>query len=100
MYYQQHYGLYGDYFNPCDRDYEEKYIINVALCEAETLFDISLAILVATQCCFVVCLLIYKSQEFKRYDGCGDMWCVFIYIQIVISSVYALVMWFYIASLV
>ena len=76
-FYKQHVDGGPRYLHPCN--YAEIFIHEKALCEIYPLFDISVGILVATQCSFIVCLVIYKKEELKRYDRCGDCWCMFIY---------------------
>ena len=75
-------------------------MIDKAFCESDTVFNISIGTLVATQCSFIVCLVIYKHNELKRHNRRGDCWCVFIYTYIVISFIYVLALWLHTASLV
>ena len=59
IYYYQYYSG-ASYYNPCDTAEED--IRNKAECYADTLFNNSICVLAATQCSFVVSILIYKKQ--------------------------------------
>ena len=50
-----------------------------AFCEIDPLFNTAIGVLVPTQIGFIVCLMVYKWYELKRYLRCGDCWSVFIY---------------------
>ena len=77
VFYKQHVLGGSSYYIACD--FAEYRFFEKAECEIYPLFDISVGTLVATQCSFMVCLVIYKYQELKRHDKCGDCWCMFIY---------------------
>ena len=96
IYYYQHYRS-ASYYNDCD--YAEEFILSKADCYANTLFNNSICVLAATQCSFVVSILIYKKQYLKQSDRRCDCWSVFIYTQIAINLLYVISMWFYIATL-
>ena len=71
-----------------------------AECEIDPLFNIAVGVLVATQCSFIVCLMVYKKYELKRYEKCGDWWSIYIYSWITISLAYVSALWFYVSCLV
>ena len=81
-------------------NYDEYQYVNIAECEANTLFDRSLGVLIGTQCCFILSILIYKQQGLKRLNRCVDCWSIFIYTQIAICLIHVLSVWFYTGSLV
>ena len=75
--YRQHLGNGGRYTIPCD--IAEKSLLHKSECEIDTLFDTSIGMVFVTQCSFIVCLIVYKKQELKRYVKCGDSWSIFVY---------------------
>ena len=77
VFYNQHVDGGSSYFIACDHAKEDFY--TKAECEIYPLYDISVGTLVATQCSFIVCLVIYKQKELKKHEICGDYWCMFIY---------------------